>query len=54
MFKATGEVPKIVFETWGRVWEYFSKEGVEHERLYTTDFEYYVNQNEIEIYIAVK
>jgi predicted transcriptional regulator YdeE len=53
-FTATGEVPKIVFETWGRVWEYFSKEDVKYERLYTTDFEYYVNQNEIEVYIAVK
>jgi predicted transcriptional regulator YdeE len=54
VFKATGEIPKIVFETWGKVWEFFLKDGVEHERLYTTDFEYYVNQNEVEICIAVK
>lgn len=54
MFTAKGDIPKIVFETWGRVWEYFSKKDAKYERLYTTDFEYYVNQNEIEVYIAVK
>jgi len=54
VFKASGDVPKIVIDTWGIVWEYFSKEGGEYERLYTTDFEYYANQSEIEIYIAVK
>lgn len=54
MFNAKGDIPRIVFETWGRVWEYFSKKDAEYERLYTTDFEYYVNQNEIEVYIAVK
>ncbi len=54
VFTAKGDIPKIVFDTWGRVWEYFSKKDAKYERLYTTDFEYYVNQNEIEIYIAVK
>jgi len=54
VFKATGDIPRIVFDTWGRVWEYFSKKDAQYERLYTTDFEYYVNQNEIEVCIAVK
>ena len=54
VFTARGEIPGIVFETWGKVWEYFSKKDAEYERLYTTDFEYYVNQNEIQVYIAVK
>jgi len=54
LFTAKGDIPGIVFETWARVWEYFSKKDAEHERLYTTDFEYYKSQNEIEIYIAVK
>ena len=30
------------------------EKDAKYERLYTIDFEYYVNQNEIEIYIAVK
>ncbi len=54
VFTATGDIPRIVFDTWGRVWEYFSKKDAQYERLYTTDFEYYVNQKEIEVYIAVK
>jgi predicted transcriptional regulator YdeE len=54
MFSAKGDIPKIVFDTWGKVWEYFSNNDAEYERLYTTDFEHYVNQNEIEVYISVK
>jgi len=27
---------------------------VEHQRLYSTDFEFYPNGNEIEVHIAVK
>jgi predicted transcriptional regulator YdeE len=54
VFTAKGDIPRIVFDTWGRVWEYFSKKDAEYDRSYITDFEYYVNQNEIEVYIAVK
>ncbi|HMK43661.1 MAG TPA: effector binding domain-containing protein [Dissulfurispiraceae bacterium] len=53
VFAAKGDIPRIVFETWGKVWECFSKKDVKYERLYTTDFEHYVNQNEIEVHIAV-
>jgi len=54
LFKASGDVPQIVIETWAKVWHYFSQNNTEYERLYTTDFECYLNQNEIEVYIAVK
>jgi predicted transcriptional regulator YdeE len=54
VFTAKGDIPRIVIDTWERVWEYFSKKDAEYERSYTTDFEYYVNQNEIEVCIAVK
>lgn len=54
VFEAKGDIPQVVIETWGKIWEYFSNENTEHQRAYTTDFEYYKNQNEIEIYIAVK
>jgi predicted transcriptional regulator YdeE len=54
VFSAKGDIPKIVIDTWMKIWEYFAQKDTEYERLYTTDFEYYVNQNEIEIYIAVK
>jgi predicted transcriptional regulator YdeE len=54
VFTAKGDIPRIVLETWGRIWEYFSKKDAEYERSYTTDYEHYVNQNEIDVYIAVK
>ena len=54
VFSATGEVPKIIIDTWMEIWGYFSSEVCEHTRLFTTDFEYYKSQNTIEIHIAVE
>ena len=54
VFEAKGEMPQVVIDTWGEIWAYFSNEEVEYKRAYTTDFEYYKNQNEIEVCIAVK
>ncbi len=54
VFEAKGNIPQIVIDTWGVIWEYFSKENAEYQRAYITDFEFYKNQDEIEIYIAIK
>jgi len=54
VFEAKGEVPKVVIETWTKVWAYFSNGDSQYQRAYTTDFEFYKNQTQIEIYIAVK
>ena len=54
VFSAKGEIPKIVIETWGKIWEYFSSESCTHKRVYSTDFEYYKSQDEVEICIAVE
>jgi len=54
VFKETGEMPRVVINTWVKIWEYFSVDTQDYQRAYTTDFELYKNQNEIEIYIAVK
>ncbi len=54
VFHATGDMPHIVIETWAKVRAYFSDENSELKRLYTTDFEYYVYDNEIKVYIAVE
>lgn len=45
---------QAIIETWGKIWEYFSDEVSQYKRAYKTDFEYYKNQNEIEIYISIK
>jgi predicted transcriptional regulator YdeE len=45
---------EAVIETWGEIWEYFANENSQYKRAYKTDFEYYKNQNEIEIYISIQ
>jgi hypothetical protein len=47
-------MPQIAIDAWTEVWNYFSSGKEEYERLYTTDFEYYPNGNQIEVHIAVK
>ncbi len=54
VFSAQGQVPGIVIETWSKVWKYFEDKNCPHVRAYSADFEFYKNQNEIEIYIAIK
>jgi len=54
VFEATGEMPQVVIETWKTIWDYFSKPDVQYQRAYTTDFEFYKNQNEVAIHIAIK
>jgi predicted transcriptional regulator YdeE len=54
VFFGQGQVPQVVFETWKKVWQYFSDENSEFKRAYTTDFEFYKDQNTIEIHIAIK
>lgn len=54
VFSATGEMPNVVITLWQEVWQYFADANCPHERAYTTDFEYYKSDNEIDIYIAIK
>ncbi|ALO35261.1 transcriptional regulator [Colwellia sp. MT41] len=54
VFTHKGEMPQIAIDAWTDVWNYFSKGKEEHKRLYSTDFEYYPHENEIEVHIAVK
>ena len=53
IFNGTGEMPQTVIDLWGEVWSYFSSENCEHKRAFTTDFEFYKSEKEIEIYISV-
>lgn len=54
LFEAKGDMPQVVIETWTKIWNYFAADDSEYQRAYTTDFELYKSQTEIEIYIAVK
>ena len=52
LFKNKGQMPNIVINTWQNIWKYFEDNNI--VRKYTTDFELYKSEDEIEIYIAVK
>ena len=56
IFEPTDESTRIqaIIETWGKIWDFFSNENSQYKRIYTTDFEFYKNQNEIEIYISIE
>lgn len=54
VFKGKGTVPKIVIDTWSKIWSYFNNIDSEYQRAYTTDFEFYKSLTEVEIYIAIK
>ncbi|GGP42561.1 transcriptional regulator [Shewanella algicola] len=54
VFKGTGEMPQAIIDLWGEVWEYFDNDTCQLTRAYTTDFEHYINENEVELFISVK
>jgi predicted transcriptional regulator YdeE len=54
VFPARGEMPQIIGETWGAIWQYFS-ENKAFQRAYTADFEkYHPDGSGADIYIAIK
>lgn len=54
VFSEEGDMPQTVFKLWNQIWEYFSSPDCPYKRAYTTDFELYKSENEIEISIAVQ
>lgn len=53
VFSNKGELPQVVIDTWEEIWAYFEGEP-EYERSYNIDFEKYVSEDEVEIYISIK
>lgn len=53
-FSAQGAMPDVVITLWREVWAYFSANDCPYARAYTTDFEYYKNNETVEIFIAIK
>ncbi|WP_060982174.1 GyrI-like domain-containing protein [Vibrio splendidus] len=52
-FSAEGELPQAVIDLWCEVWAYFNAADCPHVRTYTTDFELYKGETEVEISIAI-
>jgi predicted transcriptional regulator YdeE len=53
VFPKKGELPDVVIQTWEEIWDYFENNNL-YERKYAIDFEKYINEDEIEIYISIK
>ena len=55
VFTGNGELPGVVIQTWGAVWQYFERD-TRDKRAYTVDFERHDQRepSRVEIYIAVK
>lgn len=53
VFKNKGELPGIVKQTWVEIKEYF-EENSEFTRKFSVDFERYLNEDEVEIFISIK
>ena len=53
MFPVKGELPQAIIETWMQIWAYFEDPSIDERRAYETDFERYISENEVEIYIGV-
>jgi len=53
-FKADGELPQAVIDTWGEIWAYFADENCKEKRAFKTDYELYLGESEAEIYIGVE
>ena len=54
VFTKKGEFPKVAIETWHETWNYFASQDCAYERVYNFDFEKYIRDDEIEIYISIK
>lgn len=54
VFSEQGAMPIAVITAWQKVWSYFNSLECEHTRLYNVDFEHYVNQLQVDVYIGIK
>ena len=52
-FPVKGELPQAIIDTWMQVWAYFEDPSIDEKRTYETDFELYLSEDEVEIYIGV-
>jgi predicted transcriptional regulator YdeE len=53
VFDTHGAMPQRMIEGWQKVWAYFTDDAP-YTRLYTTDFEQMIDENDMKIFIAVK
>ena len=52
-FDAKGKMPMVVVDLWAKIWQFFEKNS-EFKRRYGTDFEIYLGEDEVSIYIGIQ
>ena len=54
VFSEQGAMPIAVITAWQKAWAYFNDPSCEHNRLYNVDFEHYVSQSQVDVYIGIE
>lgn len=52
VFTGKGPMPQTVIKTWQEIWRYFES-STTHQRTFNVDFEIYLAEDEVNIYIGV-
>lgn len=52
LFQKSGNMPQAAIECWQEIWDYFQTS--QEQRAYKVDFEKYIDENNIQIYISIK
>lgn len=53
VFEHSGELPQAVIDTWAQVWTFFAA-NPEIKRCFATDFELYLSDKDVAIYIGIE
>lgn len=54
VFSEQGAMPIAVITAWQKVWAYFNDPNCEQTRLYNVDFEHYISQTQVDVYIGIE
>ncbi len=54
LFSELGAMPIAVITAWQKAWAHFNDPNCEHTRLYDVDFEHYVSQTQVDVYIGIE
>ncbi|WP_296402896.1 GyrI-like domain-containing protein [Psychrobacter sp.] len=54
VFSEEGTMPDAVITAWQTVWECFDDANCKHTRLYDVDFEHYVSESQVDVYIGIE
>lgn len=54
VFSEQGTLPEAVITAWQNIWAYFNDSNCQYTRRYDVDFEHYVNESLVDVYIGIE